>query len=215
MPCDWETRYGCRPLLLETLCGCGPLSRTCYRAANWIHIGQTVGCGRMDREREAHGQTVKDIYVYPLVRRRASAVMPRSHAANKYLESFSIHRRRVTEGVITHADYSLVTSANPAVPGEQIVVWMTAFFDVAVIPDSGFGIPLGATATTLPTATLSGTNATVTYAGLTYGAIGLAQVQIELPGALPAGNPLSLQITAGSYSSQIVPLWVKPSGAGS
>ena len=41
---------------------------TCYRAANWIHVGQTAGRGRMDREHKAHGQAVKDIYVYPLVR---------------------------------------------------------------------------------------------------------------------------------------------------
>jgi uncharacterized protein (TIGR03437 family) len=113
-----------------------------------------------------------------------------------------------TEGVITHADYSLITADNPAVSGEQIVVWTTGFGDVAVIPDTGFGSPLGAIATVLPTASLSGSDVTVTYAGLTYGAIGLTQVQIRLPDTLPAGNPLSLQITAGGYASQIVPLWV-------
>lgn len=26
---------------------------TCYRAANWIHVGQTQGRGRMDREQRA------------------------------------------------------------------------------------------------------------------------------------------------------------------
>jgi uncharacterized protein (TIGR03437 family) len=114
-----------------------------------------------------------------------------------------------TEGVITHADYSLVTAATPAVPGEEIVVWMTGFGDVAVIPDTGFGSPLGSTVTTLPTASLAGANVTVIYAGLTYGAIGLTQVQIKLPGTLPAGNPLSLQVSAGGSASQIVPLWVK------
>jgi uncharacterized protein (TIGR03437 family) len=114
-----------------------------------------------------------------------------------------------TEGVITHADYSLVTAANPAVPGEQVVVWMTGFGDVAVVPDTGYGSPLGATAGTLPVASLSGTNATVTYAGLTYGAIALAQVQIILPSPLPGSNPLSLQIAAGGSSSQVIPLWVK------
>jgi uncharacterized protein (TIGR03437 family) len=114
-----------------------------------------------------------------------------------------------TEGVITHKDYSLVTAANPAVPGDQIVVWMTGFGDVTVVPDTGFGSPLDATVTTLPTASLAGTDVTVTYAGLTYGAIGLTQVQVQLPGTLPAGNPLSLQITAGGSSSQVVPLWVK------
>jgi Domain of unknown function (DUF4338) len=68
MPADWETRYGYRPLLLETLVDAKRFRGTCYRAANWIHIGQTVGRGRMDREHKAHGQSVKDIYIYPLVR---------------------------------------------------------------------------------------------------------------------------------------------------
>lgn len=65
---DWEARYGQQPILLETLVDPVRFRGTCYRAANWIHVGQTTGRGRMDREHEAHGQAVKDIYVYPLVR---------------------------------------------------------------------------------------------------------------------------------------------------
>ncbi len=68
MPREWETRYGCRPLLLETLVDAARFRGTCYRAANWTHIGQTTGRGRTDREHTAHGQAIKDIYVYPLVR---------------------------------------------------------------------------------------------------------------------------------------------------
>ena len=68
MPRDWEIRYGWRPLLLETLVDAARYRGTCYRAANWIHVGQTAGRGRMDGEHKAHGQAVKDIYVYPLVR---------------------------------------------------------------------------------------------------------------------------------------------------
>ena len=68
MPRDWEIRYGCRPLLLETLVDAVRFRGTCYRAANRIHVGQTTGRGRMDREHIAHGQAVKDIYLYPLAR---------------------------------------------------------------------------------------------------------------------------------------------------
>jgi hypothetical protein len=68
MPRDWESHYGYRPLLLETLVDAARFRGTCYRAANWIHLGQTAGRGRMDREHEAHGEAIKDIYVYPLVR---------------------------------------------------------------------------------------------------------------------------------------------------
>jgi hypothetical protein len=68
MPPDWQARYGHRPLLLETLVDANRFRGTCYRAANWICVGQTTGRGRMDREHKAHGQAIKDIYVYPLVR---------------------------------------------------------------------------------------------------------------------------------------------------
>ena len=52
MPRDWETRYGYRPLLLETLVDAARFRGTCYRAANWIHVGQTAGRGRMDRDQK-------------------------------------------------------------------------------------------------------------------------------------------------------------------
>jgi hypothetical protein len=68
MPHDWHARYGHHPLLLETLVDAHRFRGTCYRAANWIHIGQTTGRGRMDREHKADGQAIKDIYIYPLVR---------------------------------------------------------------------------------------------------------------------------------------------------
>jgi Domain of unknown function (DUF4338) len=68
IPRDWEIRYGRCPLLLETLVDAERFHGTCYRAANWIHVGQTTGRGRMDHDHKAHGQAVKDIYVYPLAR---------------------------------------------------------------------------------------------------------------------------------------------------
>jgi hypothetical protein len=66
MPRDWESRYGHRPLLLETLVDAERFRGTCYRAANWVHVGRTTGRGRMDREHASHGRAIKDIYVYPL-----------------------------------------------------------------------------------------------------------------------------------------------------
>jgi hypothetical protein len=68
LPQDWQHHYGYRPLLLETLVAADRFRGTCYRAANWIYLGQTTGRGRMDREHKADGQAIKNIYVYPLVR---------------------------------------------------------------------------------------------------------------------------------------------------
>jgi hypothetical protein len=68
VPHDWERRYGYRPFLLETLVDAQRFRGTCYRAANWIRVGQTQGRGRMDREHRADGLVPKDIYLYPLRR---------------------------------------------------------------------------------------------------------------------------------------------------
>ena len=38
---------------------------TCYRAANWIHVGSTTGRGKLDRTHQG-GLAVKDVYCYPL-----------------------------------------------------------------------------------------------------------------------------------------------------
>jgi hypothetical protein len=68
LPVDWETRYGVRPLLLETLVDPARFRGTCYRAANWLCLGPTVGRGRMDRANVLTGAAPKLLYVYPLGR---------------------------------------------------------------------------------------------------------------------------------------------------
>ena len=82
LPGDWERRYGYRPLLLETLVDARRFAGTCYRAANWIALGETRGRGRMDRHHEADGSARKLVLVYPLCRdvqqRLREASPPRS-----------------------------------------------------------------------------------------------------------------------------------------
>lgn len=69
VPDDWQSCYGSRPVLMETLVDRQRFAGTCYKAANWIHIGKTTGRGRMDRANTQQGAAVKKIYVYPLLLR--------------------------------------------------------------------------------------------------------------------------------------------------
>jgi len=69
VPDDWKRCYGYRPVLMETLVDRGRFKGTCYRAANFVHIGETTGRGRMDRDNTRQGMAVKEIYVYPLASR--------------------------------------------------------------------------------------------------------------------------------------------------
>jgi hypothetical protein len=58
---DWQSRYAYRPVLLETYVERGRFTGSCYRAANWIHLGSSGGRGR-----DGQGASIKDIYVAPL-----------------------------------------------------------------------------------------------------------------------------------------------------
>jgi hypothetical protein len=67
LPTDWQQRYGYRPVLLETFVQSDRFRGTCYKAANWIHVGQTTGRGKLDVTHQ-HAMPVKDVWLYPLAR---------------------------------------------------------------------------------------------------------------------------------------------------
>lgn len=62
---DWQQRYGYELLLLETFVDTKHYRGTCYRAANWIEVGQTQGRGRQDVNHNQRS-SVKRIFVYAL-----------------------------------------------------------------------------------------------------------------------------------------------------
>lgn len=64
---DWQAKYGHPVEALETFVDRERFRGTCYRAANWVHVGATRGRTRNDREHRLRA-TVKDVYLYPLHR---------------------------------------------------------------------------------------------------------------------------------------------------
>lgn len=67
LPDDWQHRYGHRPVLLETFVEIPRFLGTCYKAANWIHVGETQGRGKLDRHHRAP-LARKSIWLHRLVR---------------------------------------------------------------------------------------------------------------------------------------------------
>ena len=61
---DWERKYGHPVYLLETFVE-RRFKGTCYRAANWIHVGSTTGRGRDGGHNNAI-LPIKEIFLYPL-----------------------------------------------------------------------------------------------------------------------------------------------------
>ena len=67
LPTDWQARYAYRPVLLETFVEKPRFTGTCYKAANWRHLGDTQGRGKLDILHR-NAQPIKSIWIYPLAR---------------------------------------------------------------------------------------------------------------------------------------------------
>lgn len=62
---DWQARYGHRLWLVETFVEVDRFAGTAYKAAGWLHLGQTTGRTRQDRQRTLHSP-LKSVWVRPL-----------------------------------------------------------------------------------------------------------------------------------------------------
>jgi len=62
---DWPARHGLPLWLVETFVETERFSGICYRAANWIKVGQTQGRTRNDRQHLRNAPR-KDVYLLPL-----------------------------------------------------------------------------------------------------------------------------------------------------
>jgi uncharacterized protein (TIGR03437 family) len=114
---------------------------------------------------------------------------------------FTVDTSGAGDGVIVHADNSLVSSRKPATAGETVVIYATglgptnpAFATGAAANQSNI--------TMLPVrVTVGGRDASVIYAGLTQGFVGLYQVNVIVPSGMTGSQPVV--ITVGSiYSSR-------------
>lgn len=64
---DWQAHYGYQPVLLETFVERDRFAGTCYKAANWVLVGQTKGRGKLGPAGKI-SVPIKDLWLYPLER---------------------------------------------------------------------------------------------------------------------------------------------------
>jgi len=64
----WERVYRHPVYFLETFVDPARFRGTCYRAANWVYLGQTTGRGKDDRTNRPN-RPLKDVLGYPLTKR--------------------------------------------------------------------------------------------------------------------------------------------------
>ena len=110
------------------------------------------------------------------------------------------------------ADYSLVTAASPAQPGEYVILYLSGLGattnpvqDGAVTPSNPNTLsnPL-----ITPTLTMNGVVVPTAFAGLTPGAVGLYQINFQMPANAAAGNA-TLAVMQGGQTSNTVSLPVQ------
>ncbi|MFZ0928882.1 MAG: Druantia anti-phage system protein DruA [Syntrophobacteraceae bacterium] len=64
---DWQALYSHPVYWLETFVDTQRFKGTCYRAANWICLGETTGRGKQDHTRKPN-RSIKTVWGYPLCR---------------------------------------------------------------------------------------------------------------------------------------------------
>ena len=62
---DWLEKYGQELDWLETFVDRGRFAGTCYKAANWVHVGVTCGRSRQDRKHKV-SVPEKDVWLFAL-----------------------------------------------------------------------------------------------------------------------------------------------------
>jgi uncharacterized protein (TIGR03437 family) len=103
------------------------------------------------------------------------------------------------------ADYSPVSAASPAHPGDTITIYLAGMGATATSVPSGAPSPGAYQTTVQPLVYLDGQNCFVAYAGLTPSGIGLYQINFTVPANARSGN-LNLLVTQGGVNSNTTAL---------
>ena len=67
LPGEWDKIYNHPVYYIETFVDTDKFAGTCYKAANWIYLGDTKGLGK-DSQTKIPNRPIKAIYGYPLVK---------------------------------------------------------------------------------------------------------------------------------------------------
>lgn len=107
-------------------------------------------------------------------------------------------------------DYSLVGPGNPAARGDILILYVTGLGPLSINLRDGYGAPSSPAATTTDPfqVVVAGENCRVFFSGLAPGFVGLYQINLQLPGDLPAGD-LDIQILSQFANSQTATLPVR------
>jgi uncharacterized protein (TIGR03437 family) len=104
---------------------------------------------------------------------------------------FTVNANGSGGGVFLHANFTPVSSSNPAQPGETILIYCTGLGATNPSVTSGAAGPTSPVANTVmtPTVTIGLSSSVVSFSGLAPGYVGLYQINAQVPAGVPAGTP--------------------------
>ncbi len=129
---------------------------------------------------------------------------------------FSLNMRGSGQGAIEIANTTMLASPQgplgiPAQRGQYLAIFCTGLGPVSNQPATGVAAlsnPLSFTST-LPTVTIGGASAQVTYSGLAPGFAGLYQVNVVVPAGAPSGGSVDVILSIGGVPSNTVTVAVQ------
>jgi len=126
---------------------------------------------------------------------------------------FTVNVSGSGDGVIFHADNSLVSATNPAKSGEQVVIYCTGLGPTTPSFATGSAVT-GNNQTVSPIAVaIGGKSAAVVYSGLTVGFAGLYQINVVVPAGLTGSQSIALTAGADITSRLELPCRSRRSGS--
>jgi uncharacterized protein (TIGR03437 family) len=148
---------------------------------------------------------------YPiLVTVNGASALPQTLTINALQPGIAAYADGTNNVIAQHADFSYVTAASPAKPSEVVIIYLAGMGATNPSVPSGQGAPTSeplARVVNVPAVTVGGQNATVEFAGLAPGFVGLYQIDLQVPANASAGSlPLivSQNGVAGNTTNLIV-----------
>ncbi len=138
-----------------------------------------------------------------VVTSNGSASAPFSVPLADYALGLFTYPRTASENdpILVHASTGqLVSPSSPAQPSETVIAYGTGIGKLNSVPALGTPASQGCTAWDPATVTIGGKPATVSFAGLSPGSVGVAQLSVQVPADIASGSqPLVIQF-AGDTS---------------
>jgi len=123
---------------------------------------------------------------------------------------FTVDGQGSGPGAILDTSYQLVNSSNPAAAGSFISIFCTGLGQVTNQPATGSPAPLSPLSWSgIPTVTVGGVPATVSFSGLAPGYVGLYQVNAQVPAGLAANDAVPVVFSMGGATSNTATLSVQ------